>query len=61
MIADRSVVQSVIDTTSGPLGRRLVALAGVAIAVLLGVLAASVDQRTDLVRKLQERRHIDGR
>jgi hypothetical protein len=51
----------VIDTTSGPLGRRLVALAGVAIAVLLGVLAASVDQRTDLVRKLQERRHIDGR
>jgi hypothetical protein len=61
MSGDRSVFQSVIYSTSGPIGRRLVALAGVAIAVLLGILAASIDQRTDLVRRIQQRRHIDGR
>jgi hypothetical protein len=61
MSGDRSVIQSVIYTTSGPIGRRLVALAGVAIAVLLGLLAASFDQRTDFVRRIQQRRHIDER
>ena len=57
---DRSLIRSVIDTTSGPIGRRLVALAGVLLAVVIGILcAATIDDRTQLVRKIQEHRHVD--
>jgi hypothetical protein len=56
---DRSLIRSVIDTTSSPLGRRLVALAGVLLAVVIGILAATIDDRTQLVRRIQEHRHVD--
>ncbi len=56
---DRSLIRSVIDTTSGPIGRRVVALAGVLLAVAIGILAATIDDRTQLVRRIQERRHVD--
>jgi hypothetical protein len=56
---DRSLIRSVIDTTSGPIGRRLVALAGVLLAVVIGILAATIDDRTQVVRKIQEHRHVD--
>jgi hypothetical protein len=58
---NRSLIRSVIDTTSGPIGRRLVALAGVLLAVVIGILAATIDDRTQLVRKIQEHRHVDER
>ncbi len=57
--ADRSLIRSVIDTTSGPIGRRVVALAGVLLAVVIGILAATIDDRTQLVRRIQEHRHVD--
>ena len=58
--SDRSLIRSVIDTTSSPIGRRLVAcLAGVLLAVAIGILAASIDDRTQLVRRIQESRHVD--
>ena len=56
---DRSLIRSVIDTTSGPIGRRVVALAGVLLAVAIGILAATIDDRTQLVRRIQEHRHVD--
>jgi hypothetical protein len=56
---DRSLIRSVIDTTSGPIGRRVVALAGVLLAVVIGILAATIDDRTQLVRRIQESRHVD--
>ena len=56
---DRSLIRSVIDTTSGPIGRRVVALAGVLLAVAVGILAATIDDRTQLVRRIQEHRHVD--
>jgi hypothetical protein len=59
MSGDRSLIRSVISSTSGPIGRRLVALAGVLVAVLLGILAARIDDRTHVVRRLQERFHVD--
>ena len=57
--AHQSIIRSVIDSTSGPIGRRLVALAGVLCAVLLGILAARIDDRIGLVRRIQAYRHID--
>ena len=36
-----------------------VALAGVLCAVLLGILAARIDERIGLVRRIQAYRHID--
>ena len=57
--SDRSLIRSVIDTTSSPIGRRLVALAGVLLAVAIGILAATIDDRTQLVRRIQESRHVD--
>jgi hypothetical protein len=56
---DRSLIRSVIDTTSSPIGRRVVALAGVLLAVVIGILAATIDDRTQLVRRIQESRHVD--
>jgi hypothetical protein len=54
---NRSVVATVID--SGPIGRRLVIVAGVLIAVLIGIGAYRLEARTDLIRRIQEWRHFE--
>ena len=53
-----SVVRTVIDST-GPIGRRLVIVAGVLVSVLIGIGAYRLEDRTQLIRRIQEWRHID--
>jgi len=53
-----SVVRTVIDST-GPIGRRLVIVAGVLISVLIGIGAYRLEDRTQLIRRIQEWRHVD--
>lgn len=53
-----SVVRKVIDST-GPIGRRLVIVAGVLVAVLIGIGAYRLEDRTQLIRRIQEWRHVD--
>jgi hypothetical protein len=58
-LAGRSLFRSVIETTSGPIGRRLVALTGVLFAIVLGIAAAKLDDRMQIISRLQARRHVD--
>jgi hypothetical protein len=53
-----SVVRSVIAAT-GPIGRRLVIVAGVLVSVLIGIGAYRLDDRTQLIRRIQAWRHVD--
>jgi len=53
-----SVVRTVIDST-GPIGRRLVIVAGVLISVLIGIGAYRLEDRTQLIRRIQDWRHVD--
>jgi len=53
-----SVVRTVIDST-GPIGRRLVIVAGVLVSVLIGIGAYRLEDRTQLIRRIQEWRHVD--
>jgi len=56
---NRSLVRTVIDST-GPIGRRLVIVAGVLASVLLGMAAFRLEERTHLLRRIQEWRHFDN-
>ena len=53
-----SVVRRVIEST-GPIGRRLVIVAGVLVSVLIGIGAYRLEDRTQLIRRIQEWRHVD--
>jgi hypothetical protein len=53
-----SVVRTVIAST-GPIGRRLVIVAGVLVSVLIGIGAYRLEDRTQLIRRIQEWRHVD--
>jgi hypothetical protein len=53
-----SVVRTVIDST-GPIGRRLVIVAGVLVSVLIGIGAYRLEERMQLIRRIQEWRHVD--
>ena len=53
-----SVVRRVIEST-GPIGRRLVIVAGVIVSVLIGIGAYRLEDRTQLIRRIQEWRHVD--
>jgi hypothetical protein len=54
----RSLVRTVID--SGPIGRRLVIAAGVLVSVLLGMAAFRLEERTHILRRIQEWRHFEN-
>jgi hypothetical protein len=56
---NRSLVRAVIDST-GPIGRRLVIVAGVLAGVLLGMAAFRLEERTHVLRRIQEWRHFDN-
>ena len=56
---NRSLVRAVLDST-GPIGRRLVIVAGVLAGVLLGMAAFRLEERTHLLRRIQEWRHFDN-
>lgn len=56
---NRSLVRIVIDST-GPIGRRPVILAGVLIAVLIGIGAFRLEERTHVLRRIQEWRHFEN-
>jgi hypothetical protein len=53
-----SVVRRVIAST-GPIGRRLVIVAGVLVSVLIGIGAYRLEDRTQLIRRIQQWRHVD--
>ena len=55
---NRSLVRTVLD--SGPIGRRLVIVAGVLISVLLGMGAFRLEERTHILQRIQEWRHFDN-
>jgi RND superfamily putative drug exporter len=48
-----------VDST-GPIGRRLVIVAGVLAGVLLGMAAFRLEERTHVLRRIQEWRHFDN-
>jgi hypothetical protein len=54
-----STVRTVIDST-GPIGRRLVIVAGVFVAVLIGIGAYRLEERTQILRRIQEWRHFEN-
>jgi hypothetical protein len=53
-----SVVRQVIAST-GPIGRRLVIVAGVLASVLIGIGAYRLEDRTQLIQRIQRWRHVD--
>ena len=57
--ANRSFVRIVIDS-SGPIGRRPVIVAGVLVAVLIGIGAFRLEERTHLIRRIQDWRHFEN-
>ena len=56
---NRSLAGHVIDST-GPIGRRLVILAGVLVSVLVGIAAFRLEERTHILRRIQEWRHFEN-
>jgi hypothetical protein len=55
---NRSVVSTVIDPT-GPIGRRLVIVAGVLVAALIGIGAFRLEERTHIIKRIQDWRHFE--